>query len=121
MWGVSPEHNCTAHDCHDNYLWNLVHKPRKPLLPSREVIERMQECLASLIRQSEDAEEVGLQLRPNPILYMPSWNFMSNFTDFLHRAGICVRHVRPFVSKAEDGGIYVQWVDFMDQQKQTFF
>jgi hypothetical protein len=25
------------------------------------------------------------------------------------------------VSKAEDGGIYVQWVDFMDQQKQTFF
>tara|TARA_B100000767_G_scaffold272583_1_gene300585 strand:- start:812 stop:1063 length:252 start_codon:yes stop_codon:yes gene_type:complete len=82
----------------------------------------MQERLASLIRQSEEAELTEMQrIRPLPLLHMPSWNFMADFNDFLARAGIFMRHVRPFVSKAEGGGVLVQWVDFMDQPRQTIF
>lgn len=120
MWGISPKHNCTAHDCHHNHLFNLHPAARELVLPKSDVIERMQECLASLIRQSEEAELTEMQqIRPLPLLHMPSWNFMADFNDFLARAGIFIRHIRPFVSKAEGGGVLVQWVDFMDQPRQT--
>lgn len=118
LWGVLPRRNCTAHDCHNNQIWNLMPSGffSSPVVPDRCVVETMQRCLASLVRQSETDEacaEHGAKIRPT--LHMPSWNFVADFQDFLCRAGVCVRRLRPFVVNARDGGVIVRWVDFQNQ------
>lgn len=117
LWGVLPNRNCTAHDCHNNNIWNLnVSAWHQAAVPDRHVVETMQECLVSLVCQSEmDEEFATTSSPPQPVLHMPSWNFVADFLDFLCRAGVCVRHLRPFVVNSRNGGVVVRWVEFDGQ------
>lgn len=118
LWGVLPRRNCTAHDCHNNEIWNLTPSELQySAVPERHVVKLMQNCLASLIRQSETNEKHALHgATMRPTLHMPSWNYVSDFQNFLCRAGICVRRLRPFVVRSRDKrGVVVRWVDSENQ------